>query len=89
MSLIVTCFRLRELRSENIGRLVQVSGIVTRTSEVRPELMYGTFACMECNRVVRDIEQQFKYTEVLLPLPLLSMFFRLYIELVLSILCLC
>lgn len=55
---------IRDLRTEKIGKLVSVSGTVTRTSEVRPELVYGTFVCDECKTVVRDVEQQFKYTDV-------------------------
>eukprot|EP00698_Gefionella_okellyi_P020716 TRINITY_DN6550_c0_g1_i1.p1 TRINITY_DN6550_c0_g1~~TRINITY_DN6550_c0_g1_i1.p1 ORF type:complete len:806 (-),score=185.45 TRINITY_DN6550_c0_g1_i1:1499-3916(-) len=53
---------LRDLRTDSIGKLVRVAGTVTRTSEVRPELMYGTFQCGSCNTVIRDVEQQFKYT---------------------------
>ena len=40
-----------------------ISGTVTRSSEIRPELWFGTFVCTECNSVVRNVEQQFKYTE--------------------------
>ncbi|ORY90619.1 MCM2/3/5 family-domain-containing protein [Leucosporidium creatinivorum] len=54
---------IRDMRTEKIGKLSSISGTVTRTSEVRPELIYGTFVCHECKGVVRDVEQQFKYTE--------------------------
>ena len=47
-----------------IGKLVSISGTVTRTSEVRPELVSGTFTCEACGTEIRDVEQQFKYTEV-------------------------
>lgn len=63
----VVCFllyRLRELTTAEIGKLVSVTGVVTRTSEVRPELLQGTFRCLECGGVVKNVEQQFKYTEV-------------------------
>jgi DNA replication licensing factor MCM6 len=56
--------RLRELATSEIGRLVSVTGVVTRTSEVRPELLQGTFKCLECGGVIKNVEQQFKYTEV-------------------------
>lgn len=52
------------MRTDKIGKLASISGTVTRTSEVRPELVFGTFVCFECKGVVRDVEQQFKYTEV-------------------------
>ncbi|MBW0476326.1 hypothetical protein O181_016041 [Austropuccinia psidii MF-1] len=54
---------IRDLRTEKIGKLISLSGTVTRTSEVRPELIFGTFICEECKTIVRDVEQQFKYTE--------------------------
>lgn len=55
--------RLRELTTAEIGKLVSVTGVVTRTSEVRPELLQGTFRCLECGGVIKNVEQQFKYTE--------------------------
>ncbi|KAH8917384.1 putative MCM6-involved in replication [Atractiella rhizophila] len=54
---------IRSLRTASIGRLVSVSGTVTRTSEVRPELVRGTFVCEVCKTTVDGIEQQFRYTE--------------------------
>ncbi|KAJ5558282.1 hypothetical protein N7461_002254 [Penicillium sp. DV-2018c] len=55
--------RLRQLRTNQIGKLLSVSGTVTRTSEVRPELSLGTFICEGCKTVVPSVEQTFKYTE--------------------------
>lgn len=55
---------IRDLRTDKIGTLMSISGTVTRTSEVRPELLFGSFTCEVCNGLVHDIEQQFKYTEV-------------------------
>jgi len=55
--------RVRQLRTEQIGKLVSMSGTVTRTSEVRPELHLATFICENCNNVVPDVEQIFKYSE--------------------------
>ncbi|KAK1369360.1 DNA replication licensing factor MCM6 [Heracleum sosnowskyi] len=55
--------RLRELSTSEIGKLVAVRGVVTRTSEVRPELLHGTFKCLECATIIKNVEQQFKYTE--------------------------
>ncbi|KAL1359186.1 hypothetical protein HN51_004469 [Arachis hypogaea] len=62
--------RLRELATSEIGRLVSVTGVVTRTSEVRPELIQGTFKCLECGGVIKNVEQEFKYTEpTICPIP--------------------
>jgi DNA replication licensing factor MCM6 len=55
--------RVRQLRTSSIGSLLSISGTVTRTSEVRPELSMATFICEACNTVVPNIEQTFKYTE--------------------------
>ncbi|RAK71206.1 MCM DNA helicase complex subunit MCM6 [Aspergillus fijiensis CBS 313.89] len=55
--------RLRQLRTSQIGKLVSVSGTVTRTSEIRPELSLGTFTCELCKAVCPNVEQTFRYTE--------------------------
>ncbi|GFP81719.1 eukaryotic translation initiation factor 2 subunit gamma [Phtheirospermum japonicum] len=55
--------KLRELTIAEIGKLVSVSGVVTRTSEVWPDLLQGTFKCLECGNVIKNVEQQLKYTE--------------------------
>lgn len=55
--------RLRQLRTSQIGKLLSVSGTVTRTSEIRPELSLGTFICEQCKSVVPNVEQTFRYTE--------------------------
>ena len=53
-------YKIRNLNSAKIGTLLSVSGTVTRTSEVRPELLLGNFRCMDCNVPAPNIEQQFK-----------------------------
>eukprot|EP01035_Chromulina_nebulosa_P018222 gene18222-23890_t len=55
--------RIRAMRTEKIGRLMSISGTVTRSTEVRPELLYGGFICTKCGTLHSDIEQQFQYTE--------------------------
>lgn len=55
--------RVRHLRTANIGQLLSISGTVTRTSEVRPELSLATFTCEACRAVVPNVEQTFRYTE--------------------------
>lgn len=55
--------RIRHLRTSNIGQLVSISGTVTRTSEVRPELSLATFTCEECRNSVPNVEQTFRYSE--------------------------
>ncbi|PKI83525.1 DNA helicase [Malassezia vespertilionis] len=62
---------IRSLHTEKVGKLVCITGTVTRTSEVRPELLFGTFTCLECKTPVYDVEQQFRYTEpIMCPNPM-------------------
>ncbi|KJE89350.1 MCM complex subunit Mcm6 [Capsaspora owczarzaki ATCC 30864] len=63
-------FKLRDLKATRIGHLVSILGTVVRTSEVRPELVIGTFRCLECGHVIMNVVQQFKYTEPMVcPVP--------------------
>ncbi|TRY55802.1 hypothetical protein DNTS_025648 [Danionella cerebrum] len=55
--------RIRELSTIRIGTLLRISGQVVRTHPVHPELVSGTFLCLDCQSVVKDVEQQFKYTQ--------------------------
>ena len=55
--------RVRQLRTKSIGKLLSISGTVTRTSEVRPELYLATFICEGCRTVINNVEQTFRYTE--------------------------
>ncbi|RDL39970.1 DNA helicase [Venustampulla echinocandica] len=55
--------RVRHLRTANIGQLLSISGTVTRTSEVRPELSLATFSCESCKNTIPNVEQTFRYTE--------------------------
>ncbi|KAJ2395169.1 MCM DNA helicase complex subunit mcm6 [Coemansia sp. RSA 2559] len=55
--------KVRELRADKIGTLACIGGTVTRTSEVRPELISGMFRCTECSTLCGMVAQQFKYTE--------------------------
>lgn len=51
-----------DLRAEKLGQLITIRGTVTRTTEVKPELLVGTFMCNDCQREVSGVEQQFKVT---------------------------
>ncbi len=55
--------RIRELSGARIGTLLRISGQVVRTHPVHPELVSGTFLCLDCQSVIKDVEQQFKYTQ--------------------------
>lgn len=53
---------VRALRTDQVGRLSSVAGTITRTSDVRPELLSGTFRCESCGLLAENVEQQFQYT---------------------------
>jgi len=56
--------RLRDLSSAKIGSLMSITAQVTRTHPVHPELVSGTFTCLDCQTVIKNVQQQFKYTQV-------------------------
>ncbi|CAG98247.1 MCM DNA helicase complex subunit MCM6 [Kluyveromyces lactis] len=58
-----TVHRIRDIRANKIGSLMAISGTVTRTSEIRPELYKASFTCELCRAVIDNVEQVFKYTE--------------------------
>ncbi|KAL0271762.1 UNVERIFIED_CONTAM: hypothetical protein PYX00_008757 [Menopon gallinae] len=60
---VPTKHRVRELTMEKLGTLVRITGQVVRTHPVHPELTQGTFLCLECQNVIKNVEQQFKYTQ--------------------------
>jgi DNA replication licensing factor MCM6 len=53
---------IRDLRTDQLGKLVTVCGTVTRTTEMKPELLVGTYQCNVCSREVSGVVQQFKCT---------------------------
>ncbi|GFG33417.1 hypothetical protein Cfor_10011 [Coptotermes formosanus] len=59
---VPTRHRVRELTTAKIGTLIRISGQVVRTHPVHPELVSGTFICLDCQTVIKDVEQQFKFT---------------------------
>ena len=54
--------KIRDLKTNSLGRMMSIQGTVTRTTEVKPELMIGNFLCHECNTESGPVEQQYKYT---------------------------
>ncbi|MEM4772894.1 MAG: minichromosome maintenance protein MCM [Nanoarchaeales archaeon] len=50
--------RIGNLRSEHLGKLVVVDGIVKRASEVRPEIYEAIFVCIECKRLITQIQTE-------------------------------
>lgn len=57
-----TTYKIRDLKTQYIGRLQSIYGTVTRTTEVRPELLKGAFRDEATGKIYKDVEQQFKLT---------------------------
>ncbi|XP_055332618.1 DNA replication licensing factor Mcm6-like isoform X2 [Paramacrobiotus metropolitanus] len=57
-----TQWDMRKLRADKVGGLGIITGQVVRTHPVHPELVAGTFRCLECQTVNYNITQQYKYT---------------------------
>jgi len=60
---VPTRHKVRELSTHKIGSLLRICGQVVRTHPVHPELVSGTFICLDCQTVIKNVEQQFKYTQ--------------------------
>ncbi|CAG5124538.1 unnamed protein product [Candidula unifasciata] len=60
---VPTKLKVREMTTVKIGSLLRITGQVVRTHPVHPELVSGTFMCLDCRTVIKDVEQQFKYTQ--------------------------
>ncbi|XP_030842667.1 zygotic DNA replication licensing factor mcm6-B-like [Strongylocentrotus purpuratus] len=58
-----TRHKVREMTTAKIGTLIRISGQVVRTHPVHPELVSGTFVCLDCQTQIKDVEQQFKFTQ--------------------------
>ena len=55
--------RIKDLRSEHIGKLIKVEGMVRRASEVKPELQVAIFECPDCGEriEVMQLEKMLTY----------------------------
>ena len=53
---------IRQLQCGKVGALMSITGTVTRSSQVRPELLEAAFHCNDCNTEQPSVAQQFKYT---------------------------
>ena len=54
---------LRAIRAKHIGKLVRVSGIMMRASEVKPLLVQAMFQCRICDEKIPQTQEEGRYTE--------------------------
>jgi DNA replication licensing factor MCM6 len=57
-----TTLSVRQLRTELVGSLASLQGTITRTSDVRPELLVASFRCNKCGLMADKIVQNYSYT---------------------------
>ncbi len=50
--------RIRNVRSEHIGKMIVIDGIVKRASEIRPEVSETVFQCPECGTNISVIQTE-------------------------------
>lgn len=55
--------RIKDLRSDHLGKLVKIEGTVRRASEVKPELEVAVFECPDCGNVMEipQIKKKMSY----------------------------
>jgi replicative DNA helicase Mcm len=49
--------KIKDLRSQHIGKMVAVVGIIKRATEVRPEIVSAKFKCSNCDEII-SVEQK-------------------------------
>ncbi len=54
---------LRAIRSRHIGKLIHISGIMMRASEVKPLLVHATFKCRRCGEIIYQPQEDGRYME--------------------------
>ncbi len=54
---------LRHIRSKHIGKMIQISGIMMRASEVKPLLVEAVFRCRVCGQDIPQAQEDGRYTE--------------------------
>ncbi|KAL8425473.1 hypothetical protein Efla_002594 [Eimeria flavescens] len=54
---------ISSVRCSMLGSIICLRGQVTRTTDVRPELLQGAFVCGDCGHVEAGVAQAFKYTQ--------------------------
>lgn len=50
--------RIRNIRSEHIGKMIVVDGMVKRASEIRPEVLEAVFECPQCGNRMTIIQKE-------------------------------
>jgi len=56
---------IRRIRSEHLGKLISVEGLVRKATEVRPKIIDALFQCMRCGAVIKEPQEGMFFKEPL------------------------
>jgi replicative DNA helicase Mcm len=51
-------YRLADLRTQHLGKLIQVEGLIRQASEVRPEVMEVSYECIRCGNLINLLQSE-------------------------------
>ncbi len=54
---------VRDIRSDHVGRLIMVSGVVRKTADIRPKLVLGSFECQRCGHTMKIPQHDLRIKE--------------------------
>jgi len=54
---------VRKIRSEHLGRLIAVEGLVRKATEVRPKIVDALFQCARCGTIIKEPQEGMYFKE--------------------------
>ena len=54
---------IRKIRSEHLGKLIAVEGLVRKATEVRPKIVDALFQCARCGMVIKEAQEGMYFKE--------------------------
>jgi replicative DNA helicase Mcm len=54
---------IRKIRSEHLGRLIAVEGLVRKATEVRPKIVDALFQCARCGMIIKEPQEGMYFKE--------------------------
>jgi len=54
---------VRDIRSDHVGRLISVSGVVRKAADIRPKLVLGVFECQRCGHTLQIPQSEIRIKE--------------------------
>ncbi len=54
---------VRDIRSDHVGRLISVAGVVRKTADIRPKLVIGNYECQRCGHTMKIPQHDIRIKE--------------------------